>query len=175
MRKDGKEPAAFQKDGLGNFYHVGLYIGDGKVIESQSKNTGVVVTAVSKWGYAARLKDTEYDLAEGDSPTTADTLSGKVATSGGSLNLRSKPSSSGVILVRIPNGTALTLTKQGEDWYSTSYNGKTGYVSAAFIALDHGITYTLTGTTASEAIKNKLVQYAQTLGVIFTVTGGERM
>ena len=28
-RNDGKEPERYKADGLGNFYHVGCYIGDG--------------------------------------------------------------------------------------------------------------------------------------------------
>ena len=62
MRQDGKEPDQYKGDGLGNFYHVGLYIGDGKVIEAQSTKTGVVTSCISSWGYAARLTNTVYDI-----------------------------------------------------------------------------------------------------------------
>ena len=65
MRQDGKEPDQYKGDGLGNFYHTGCYIGDGKVIEAQSVKTGVVTSCISSWGYAARMKYTEYDLSEG--------------------------------------------------------------------------------------------------------------
>lgn len=31
-RNDGKEPLDYVGDGIGNMYHVGLYIGGGKVV-----------------------------------------------------------------------------------------------------------------------------------------------
>lgn len=168
MRQDGKEPDQYKGDGLGNFYHVGLYIGDGKVIEAQSTKTGVVTSCISSWGYAARLKYTEYDLNEGgEYPTT-----GTVVTAGGPLNMRSEPSKSGAILTRIPNGTALTITGKNGDWYAVSYTGKSGYVSAQYISLAVGI-YILSGKTSDADAKDKIVAYANELGVTLTVTGGD--
>lgn len=51
----------------------------------------------------------------------------------GALNLRSTPSSSSRVLVRIPNNTKLEATREGE-WYKTSYKEYTGYVKAEFIS-----------------------------------------
>ena len=169
MRRDGKEPDAYKADGLGNYYHVGLYIGDGKVIEAQSTKTGVVTSCISSWGYAARLKYTAYDLSDdsGDYPTT-----GTVTTAGGHLNLRSEPDKSSAVLAKIPNGTALTVTGKNGSWYAVSYNGKSGYVAAEYLSLT-GSIYTLTGKTSSAEIKDKIVSYANGLGVTFTVTGGD--
>lgn len=168
MRQDGKEPDQYKGDGLGNFYHTGCYIGDGKVIEAQSVKTGVVTSCISSWGYAARMKYTEYDLSEGgEYPAT-----GTVVTAGGHLNMRSEPGRSGAILARIPNGTALTLTGKNGDWYAATYAGRSGYVSAQYISLSGGI-YLLSGKTSSAEAKDKLVAYAKELSVTLTVTGGD--
>lgn len=59
-RKSGKEPAAYKSDGLGDFYHVGLFIGNGEVIEARSAQSGVVKSTVANWQYAARLSGVDY-------------------------------------------------------------------------------------------------------------------
>ena len=59
-RKSGKEPVAYKSDGLGDFYHVGLFIGNGEVIEAKSVQAGVVKGTVSGWQYAARLVGVDY-------------------------------------------------------------------------------------------------------------------
>lgn len=168
MRQDGKEPDQYKGDSLGNFYHVGLYIGDGKVIEAQSTKTGVVTSCISSWGYAARLKYTEYDMSEGGEYPTR----GTVVTAKGPLNMRSESNKSGAILAKIPNGTALTITGKNGDWYAASYAGKSGYVSAQYVSLA-GAIYILSGKTSDADAKDKIVAYANTLGVVFTVTGGD--
>jgi hypothetical protein len=59
-RKSGKEPAAYKSDGLGDFYHVGLFIGNGEVIDAKSTKSGVVKESVSGWPYAAKLAGVDY-------------------------------------------------------------------------------------------------------------------
>lgn len=86
--------------------------------------------------------------------------------------MRSEPSKSGAILAKIPNGTVLTITGKNGDWYAASYAGKSGYVSAQYISLAGGI-YILSGKTSDADAKDKIVAYANTLGVVFTVTGGD--
>lgn len=66
-RKSGKEPAAYKSDGLGDFYHVGLYIGNGEVINAKSSKMGVVKESVSGWQYAAKLVGVDYS---GETPVT---------------------------------------------------------------------------------------------------------
>lgn len=58
-----------------------------------------------------------------------------VNTDGSRLNLRNYPSLDGKILTQIPDGTELVLNGETGGWYVTSYGGKTGYVSGAFLRL----------------------------------------
>ncbi len=67
-RKSGKEPAAYKADGLGDFYHVGLFIGNGEVIEAKSAKSGVVKSSVSGWAYAAMLTGVDYSGQAPDLP-----------------------------------------------------------------------------------------------------------
>lgn len=67
-RTDGKEllngSAVFLTKG-GDRYHVGLYVGDGKVIEAQSTAKGVVQSNLTRWHEWAELTNTTY-ASQGD-------------------------------------------------------------------------------------------------------------
>lgn len=175
MRQDGKEPSSYKKDGQGNFYHVGLYIGGGQVIEAQSTKTGVITSKLSTWTYAARLKNTEYDMSESDAETDENTITAQVYTSGGTLNLRSGKSKSYNIITKIPNRETVTVVEQGDEWCTVTYDGKTGYVMTQYLLINGkiGALYTISGTTTSAAVKDLIVEYARGYGVTLTVTGGE--
>ncbi len=66
-RRSGQEPAGYKNDGQGDYYHVGLYIGNGEVIEAKSTKDGVVKSSVSGWHSAAKLLGVDYT---GESPQT---------------------------------------------------------------------------------------------------------
>jgi uncharacterized protein YgiM (DUF1202 family) len=51
------------------------------------------------------------------------------------LNLRSGPSTSYSVLVVIPQGTPITVLETANGWHKASYGGKTGYVSAGYVAI----------------------------------------
>ncbi len=59
---------------------------------------------------------------------------GKITASGG-LNLRDTPSSTGKILMTIPQGTTINLAAQQGQWYQTTYQGQTGWVSANYVTI----------------------------------------
>ena len=59
---------------------------------------------------------------------------GYVDTQGDDLNLRNEPFPTADVLATIPNGTQINVYSCGKaGWYCTSYNGKSGYVSADYI------------------------------------------
>lgn len=57
-----------------------------------------------------------------------------VTANKGALNLRSTPKTSGQILEKIPYGTQLDATSEGE-WSKVQYKGKTGYVKTEFLSV----------------------------------------
>ncbi|WP_291350663.1 N-acetylmuramoyl-L-alanine amidase [Desulfosporosinus sp.] len=59
---------------------------------------------------------------------------GKITASGG-LNLRETPSSTGNVLITIPEGTTINLGDKQDQWYKTTYQSKTGWVSANYLAV----------------------------------------
>ena len=74
------------------------------------------------------------DPASPTSPTGNESKKGKITASGG-LNLRDTPSSTGKALVTIPAGTTVELTEQQDQWYKTTYQSKTGWISAAYVTV----------------------------------------
>lgn len=60
-------------------------------------------------------------------------LTGSVATQGGNLNVRTRPSLDAYIIGRIPNGSEVTVYAQLPDWTLVGYNGLVGYVSNRYI------------------------------------------
>ena len=60
---------------------------------------------------------------------------GALDTNGSSLNLRSGPGTGYSVLASIPDSATLTLLSLENGWYKTTYNGKTGYVSADYVKL----------------------------------------
>ncbi len=79
---------------------------------------------------------------EPPAPTTNDNtqntqnplIQGKISASG-ALNLRETPSSIGNVLSTIPEGTIIDLIDRQEQWYKTTYQAKTGWVSADYVTL----------------------------------------
>lgn len=59
---------------------------------------------------------------------------GKVTASVG-LNLRDTPSSAGKVILTIPDGTMLDITSAQGQWYKTTYQNKTGWVSASYVTM----------------------------------------
>ena len=61
-------------------------------------------------------------------------FSATVATLWGRLNVRSSPSSSASIQTTLAKGTSVTVLSQSNGWSRILYNGKTGYVSSAYLS-----------------------------------------
>ncbi len=68
-RTDGKllQPgtAVFNYDTVkGKYYHVGVYIGDGLVIEAMGAQHGVTTSKITRWGYWGELKGLDYSQTD---------------------------------------------------------------------------------------------------------------
>ena len=122
----------------GDVYHVGLYVGDGKVVEAKGTKHGVVITDISTWHLAATLKDTIYDLTEENAVESSEkfeTTMGVVKINSGWLNLRKEMSTLSERMGKLYGGDVVTVTGSHDDWYAVLYNNKTVYVKKNFIEL----------------------------------------
>ena len=147
-REDGNQlkpgSAVFKFDANPNklYYHIGLYIGDGKVIEAQGSSTGVVQSSVTKWTNWGELRDVEYGTPASENKNRNDVVNlytTKYVTSpdGKSVNVRKKPSTGSDRLVQLPVGSPVSAEETDSEWVqiNVSYNGKTysGYIMSRFL------------------------------------------
>lgn len=62
-----------------------------------------------------------------------DPARGTVRVSGGTLNLRERPSPEGRVIASLPNGAEVTVCGEWEGWYVVHYGDQVGYAAAAYI------------------------------------------
>ena len=118
--------AVFVLKGTNDRSHVGLYIGNGEVIEASSTKVGVIKTKITntKWKEWGELKGVEFDTVTSVSTKSAMVNDVKVA-------LRSGPSTNDTVLVRVDKGQRVQVL--GESWTKVTYQGKTGYMMTKFL------------------------------------------
>ena len=145
-RTDGQElkpgTAVFVwKEDDGKYGHVGLYVGDGKVIEAAGTKQGVITSKVSdkKWTNWGELKGVDY----GDSPQPTPVPEGKAIVTGKNVALREGPGTDTRVMIRIATGTIVNLAKI-EGWTYVHYKSKFGFMMNEFIEI-HDTTVTVTG------------------------------
>ena len=111
--------------------HIGLYVGNGTVIEASGSKVGVITTDIgnSKWKYWGQLKDVNYNGGGGDQPVPK----GKAIVTGKNLALRQGPGTEFGIRTRIPMGNTVKLEEIPEGWTFVSYGGKSGFVMDKYI------------------------------------------
>lgn len=165
------EPDRYKSDGLGNFRHIGLIVGENRTIEMKDTQTGVYEGKISQWHYAAELKYTDYDVSEGEKAEDFVPFEGKVKTSGGMLRLRKGPSTNTTIKANIPNETPLWLSEKQGNWYKTSYDGISGWVSGDYISKN--FLKELALEVRDEDTYHDLTVWLVDHNVDFTVIGGD--
>lgn len=138
-RTDGKElkpgTAVFVLKGTSDRSHVGLYIGNGKVIEASGTQVGVVTTEITnkKWAEWGELKGVDYTSTSTPSTQDEPVISiGSAVVNDVKVALRSAPSKSASILTRVDKGQRVQVLNDNE-WTRVSYQGKTGYMMTKFL------------------------------------------
>lgn len=134
-RTDGKEllpgTAVFvYKDAKKKYTHVGLYIGNGWVIEAASTQNGVIKTkaSASKWTHWGTLKGVDYDMKPEPIPA------GYAKVTGKRVALRSAPTTQASVIMRIDTGKDVKLEQPPpSEWDYVSYGGKKGYMMKEFL------------------------------------------
>lgn len=132
-RTDGKElkpgTAVFVLKGTTDRSHVGLYIGNGEVIEASSTQSGVIKTKITntKWKEWGELKGIDYSVAIEISTSTV----GSAMVNAVKVALRSGPSTNDTVLTRVDKGQRVQVL--GDSWTKVTYQGKTGYMMTKFL------------------------------------------
>ena len=171
---------------LNDYYHVGLIGADGAtVLNAQSTATGFMQSPITQnWSHVAYLKQVDYaagnpqpdEEAPADTPQTATVW----AANGNPVKMRNLPlaDNSKTAWDWVPVGTSVTVRGPVTDgWTPIRYNGKDGYMMAAFLRYgeadddpgekEDGSTYTLSlrglDQAKAEALAALYPQYKPTI------------
>lgn len=104
--------------------HVGIYVGDGLVNESEGRDVGVVTTHKTYWNRFGRFK------ALADDYPTPEPTDRVVYVKGGSVYVRSCGSTACKAIGVAHKGESYPLIgTAATGWYHINFNGKDGYIS----------------------------------------------
>ena len=135
-RTDGQElkpgTAVFVLKNGSDRSHVGLYIGNGEVIEAAGTQQGVIKSKITnkKWAEWGELKGVDYSGTQTTIPTEPTT--GSAIVNDTKVALRSAPSTNASILTRVDKGERVQILIDNT-WTKVSYQGKTGYMMTKFL------------------------------------------
>lgn len=82
-----------------------------------------------------------------DYVTVEKPLKGVITASGG-LNLRETPDPAGQMLITIPAGTIIEILEQQDQWYKTTFQSKTGWISSQYVSLTEEVSASNSSSTA---------------------------
>ena len=115
-----------------DYYHVGVVTAVEPLEITHCTSPGIVRdTKLGKWTYRGRLKKVDYDGAEG-METMAQTAK-VTATSGSTVKMRSKPSTSDGLYWEVPVGAEVQVAEITGGWAKVRYGDRAGYMMAAFL------------------------------------------
>jgi len=122
------------------YSHVGLYVGDGTVIEAMGTMNGVCTSKVTagKWTNWGELAGIDYaNTGNSELKKTAEEVKSvtvKVTSPNGApVNLRIKPDKGAALVDRIPVGTEAELLGGQGAWSRIRVRGKTGWMMTEFL------------------------------------------
>lgn len=121
-----------------DFYHVGVYVGAGRIVEAQGTQTGVVIsTDLGSWSHYGLVKGIQYDYVPSNSISSGEpSLVGTVIVDSANnkgVNLRTKPSTAnGKVVLTVPEGAELEVVADSGEWCKVHYVLE-GYVMKKFL------------------------------------------
>ena len=153
---DGKEPAKYHGDGLGNASHIGIVTGTGEGAIHSSASRGCVAESKYKgksinggWNKVGLLPgdvyyaeiDTDPSGDGGGKPAGDDPEPEPVpalelfvyAENGKPVNLRKEPSTAAALVDRVPVGDAVDVLSDNGEWARVDWHGKSGYMMSCFL------------------------------------------
>ena len=93
---------------------------------------------VQRYGYFRGEYLSSTPVTPSGSTETATVNTWQNGGNGRTLNLREGPATTARVLVRVPNGSTLTVYQKGYIWWQVSYNGIKGYVDSSFLTAGGG-------------------------------------
>ena len=122
---------------LNNYTHYGTVTKINPLeITHMTSPTAKKDTKLGNWTYVCDLPYVDYsgETEGGETPMNEERI--VHSSNGGSVNMRSKPSTSGSLIVRVPNGSHVEVIGESGEWCNIKYNGKTGWMMSKYLLVD---------------------------------------
>lgn len=87
-------------------------------------------TKLGNWSYVCQLPYVDYSEG-GEEPVTETAV--VHSSNGGSVNMRTKPSTDAKLVCRVPNGSKVTIDGTSGDWCHVNYSGNSGWMMSKFL------------------------------------------
>lgn len=132
MKKEYQPGGAYYDPALPyDYYHMGLVVSVSPLqIINATPPSVRIDTTLSGWCCAGELNAVDY----GDDPPSDAETAEVFAETGGTVNLRSAPSKSAVVRVRVPIGSVVdVLAHTNDEWWNVRYGATTGYMMRMFL------------------------------------------
>lgn len=176
LEQDGKEPAKYRPDGLGNASHIGIVTmprGEGAIHSSASRGCVAESKFAGKtiknggWNRVGLWDDVMYDYSDADSkpipepepaPEPEPETAVVFAENGNPVNFRKSPSKGGALIDRIKCGETVEVLTYGADWSRIKWHGKTGYMMTPFLLFENEELYCVTIHDLPKETAEKIVE-----------------
>lgn len=118
-----------------DYYHVGVVTAVEPLEITHCTGPGIVRdTKLGKWTYRGRLKKVDYNGTEG--METMAQMAKVTATSGSTVKMRSKPSTSDGLYWEVPVGATVQVAENTGGWAKVRYGDRTGYMMEEYLKMD---------------------------------------
>ena len=128
----------FLKGAEAKIHHVGVYVGDGIVVEAKGTQAGVITSGLEKWDHWGELKVVDYTNGEIVLPSDAEAkaaVRAEVTNPGKWLNLRARPDSDSQRIATIDPGTIVDILTADQGWYQIRTGGRIGWVDGKYLTI----------------------------------------
>ena len=152
--------------------HIGLYIGNGEVVDARSSSKGVVrgtLESYGRWTHWGRLEDVDYSEEETEEKPTVTDVKWRATVktkTGNGISLWDTPLKSASVQ-RVPEGATVdVLYEAGNGFVLASYGGVLGYADAGYLVRESGSTGDSgANTDRLEALEERVSALEKILGV----------
>ena len=142
-RDDGQDilpgTLVFIKGSKEHIHHVGVYIGDGTVVEAKGVEYGVVTSPLSKWEFWGELKCVDY-FNHQIQVEVPGVMKARVVITGQWLNVRTNGGKQYPMVFKLNNGDVVdVLDSSNKNWWQIRYGGRVGWASTKYLVAENGV------------------------------------
>ncbi|MDR2514484.1 MAG: SH3 domain-containing protein [Christensenellaceae bacterium] len=145
----------------GDWYRLNYGSGSGYVLRSYIRLTGETKPGSGSGSGAGS--------GSGSSSNVGRSGTVKLSSASSTVNVRSGPGTSYAVTFVAAHGQQLTITAEQSGWYGVTINGKSGYISAQYVALGASPAQSSAQTTAAVHLRSSASATSNSLG---TYTAG---